>query len=202
MSLEITTGKFTEQNISVVLPNSAVLNLRESPRANNYSSRLIFLSGTWAPWHGFDRLERLAALHPQFIFDIYGDVGEHKFKETNVKYCGELECGGIELIAETYLAGIGPLALDRKGMVEACPLKVRDYLRVGLPVIASYTDTAFSEEWAKFFYKIQDSDYVDGSSLARFLEGARVLNIKEEQLRSIDERFTEAARCHWLSANS
>lgn len=37
--------------------------------------------------------------------------------------------------------GIGTLALHRKGMKEASPLKVREYLAYGLPVILGYKDT-------------------------------------------------------------
>jgi hypothetical protein len=36
---------------------------------------------------------------------------------------------------------IGTLGLYRKKMDEACPLKVREYLAFGLPVLAGYEDT-------------------------------------------------------------
>jgi hypothetical protein len=50
---------------------------------------------------------------------------------------------------------IGTLALYRKNLEEASPLKVREYIASGYPVIIGYEDTAFSDlpklpEWALF----------------------------------------------------
>jgi hypothetical protein len=39
--------------------------------------------------------------------------------------------------------GVGPLALHRKHMDEACPLKTREYLAMGLPVITAHRDPDF-----------------------------------------------------------
>jgi glycosyltransferase involved in cell wall biosynthesis len=47
--------------------------------------------------------------------------------------------------------GIGTLALERKGMKEACPLKVREYLASGLPVYAGHQDGALPDDFP--FYK-------------------------------------------------
>jgi len=42
--------------------------------------------------------------------------------------------------------GISTLAIDRKGLTEGAPLKTREYLLMGLPVIIGYQDTDLSEK--------------------------------------------------------
>ena len=52
------------------------------------------------------------------------------------------------MLARCVIA-FGTLALHRKQMNEACPLKVREYLAFGLPVVIGYGDTDLTgiEPW-------------------------------------------------------
>lgn len=49
---------------------------------------------------------------------------------------------------------IGTLALHRKNMTEASPLKTREYLAHGFPVIIGYKDTAFYNQNQIMFVKL------------------------------------------------
>ena len=69
-------------------------------------------------------------------FKIYGLQNESQIKEV-------IDCCDI---------GLSCLALDRKGMTDACPLKVREYLAYGLPVYMGHTDSAFPDKF-KYIYR-------------------------------------------------
>jgi hypothetical protein len=55
-------------------------------------------------------------------------------------------------------AAIGTLALHRKAMQEACPLKVREYLAHGLPVVIAYEDTDFVGEDTWFLLRLPNEE--------------------------------------------
>ena len=56
----------------------------------------------------------------------------------------------IRQIASSCWLGLSSFALSRKDMQEACPLKVREYLMMGLPVFGTHKDV-FPEAFE--FYK-------------------------------------------------
>jgi len=62
-------------------------------------------------------------------------------------------------------AALGTFGLYRKGMDEACPLKVREYLACGLPVIGAYRDTDIPDE-ADYYLRLPNA----AISLAPFAE--------------------------------
>lgn len=113
------------------------------------SLRLVFVGSTGTPWHGLDRVGELAALLPDAGFDIVGctPVDWQAVASTrgaapgNMRFHGHLPRSGYEPLMQRASAAIGTLGLYRKSMDEACPLKVREYLAFGLPVLAAYEDT-------------------------------------------------------------
>ena len=68
---------------------------------------------------------------------------------------------------------IGTLSLHTKQMEEACPLKVREYLAWGLPVIIGYKDTEFPAPDTAFLLQLPNNptnvhdhlDQIDALSL-------------------------------------
>jgi hypothetical protein len=54
-------------------------------------------------------------------------------------------------------------------MSEACPLKVREYLSLGYPVIIGYKDTAFSSDF-EYVYKLDTETEIDFSNMKYFIE--------------------------------
>ena len=53
------------------------------------------------------------------------------------------------LVAQCWL-GLSSFGLCGKGMTEACTLKVRDYLRAGLPAYAGHRDSALPDDFEYF----------------------------------------------------
>ena len=113
--------------------------------------RLVFLGDPPAsrdPLLNFmahDKILFLASQFPQWDFDLIG-MRNQDFVEKlpeNVKAHGYLTQELYEPILETGDIGIGVLGLHRKGLNEASPIKVREYLAYGLPVISGHPDTDF-----------------------------------------------------------
>lgn len=106
------------------------------------SVRLFFIATPGQPWHGVDFIVDLAHGLPNFEFHIVGIAGDSSVK--NIFWHGYLDQAAyIDVLARCHIC-IGSLALFRNGMQEACPLKVREYLAYGFPVIVGYADTAFT----------------------------------------------------------
>jgi hypothetical protein len=106
--------------------------------------KLFFIGSPGLNWHGVDRLEVLAYKLIDIIeIHIIGMKGENK---KNVNYHGYLSQNEYRNILKECHICIGTLALYKKKMTEACPLKVREYISNGYPIIIAYKDTAFLEK--------------------------------------------------------
>ncbi len=111
---------------------------------------LFFMGTPDQPWQGFDILENLAKDLPQFDFHV---VGLMKPSYDNVYFHGFLSMDKYLPIMKSCHVCIGTLALFRKKMTEACPLKIREYVSYGFPIIIGYKESMFEDhshlpEWA------------------------------------------------------
>ena len=115
------------------------------PRQSGGPPRLVFI-GQPAPWHGVDKILRLAEAFKTWEFHLIGcQASDFEQLPDNVKIHGFLPFSEYVSILADADVGIGSLALHRKRMNEASPLKVREYLALGLPAIIGYKDTDFPE---------------------------------------------------------
>jgi hypothetical protein len=103
--------------------------------------RAVFAGSPAAPWHGVDRLLELARRLPEVHFELLGPKVDDP--PANVIVSGTLR--GEDYWAALGRADIafGSLAMERAGLREGCPLKVREYLLAGLPTVIGYEDTDF-----------------------------------------------------------
>uniref|UniRef100_A0A7C3RJJ6 Glycosyltransferase subfamily 4-like N-terminal domain-containing protein n=1 Tax=Dictyoglomus thermophilum TaxID=14 RepID=A0A7C3RJJ6_DICTH len=101
---------------------------------------LFFIGSPNQPWQGVDIVEKIAKRLPDYYFHIVGPEGKNT---KNLFYYGFLQREDYLRILNKSHICIGTLALYRKRMKEACPLKVREYLAYGYPVIIGYDDIAF-----------------------------------------------------------
>lgn len=133
----------------IVIGNGIDLeNYKPLPQANNKFPRLVFMGSPGQPWHGIDKIVKLALKQPPWFFDLVG-VTE---KDLGFDIPKNITCHGYmnRIEYEKIMAGadvaIGTLALHRIKMNEATPLKVREYLAFGLPTIIGYNDPDFLDE--------------------------------------------------------
>lgn len=104
--------------------------------------RLFFIGSEGCPWHGIDLIESLADRLPEYEFHIVG-INRRNRTPSNIKYHGIMPLERYRQILSGCHICIGTLAAFRQKMYEACPLKVREYLAGGFPVILGYKDTSF-----------------------------------------------------------
>ena len=107
-------------------------------RASADKPALVFIGAQKHDWHGVDKVEYLARAFPEFDFHI---IGSEMSQQNNIFNHGTLPEEEINKILRRCHVGISSLALHRKNMNEASPLKSRQYLASGLPVIQGYEDT-------------------------------------------------------------
>ncbi|ODS09948.1 glycosyltransferase [Vibrio scophthalmi] len=126
--------------------------------------KLVFAISPGQDWQGVDRLLDIAAKIPEFDFYIVGEDGINK---DNVFFLGYVTGEKLKSIYLQSHIGVSTLALDRKSMTEACPLKSREYMYYGLPCFGNYIDTDFivDEVDNRFLYmKLSDISDIDRSA--------------------------------------
>ena len=98
----------------------------------------------FAPWHGLDLLlAAVAESKEKFVLHLVGSIPDELVKLTSdsrVMVHGQLNQQQISHLSQQCWIGLGLFALDRKKMKQACPLKVREYLLLGLPVYGDYQE--------------------------------------------------------------
>lgn len=194
---------------TIVCPNSINFNNVDEVRKYNYSNseriRLCFIGTDGMSWHGLDILLKIAAVTTDIMeFDI---IGFKNYNNTlkNVKYYGVLDRSEYKKILLSADIGVGTLALFRKHMDEANPLKVREYLSFGLPIVIAYDDTAFLESRPEWVLKLPNNEDGILSNVKRIIEfGNRYKGVKidqDEVRKYIDISVIERKRIGFLKKN-
>jgi hypothetical protein len=160
--------------------------------------RLIFTAGNGEAWQGFDKVTELARRRPAWRFDVVGRPTERsglrarESSPVNVQWHDRLERSSLVEVLASADVGLGQLALHRKGMHEACPLKAREYLAVGMPVVYAHVD-ADVDRLAPHVLRIANTETNIVDELDRitaFVEHARGRRIP----RSMLQHMTVAAK--------
>lgn len=161
--------------------------------------RLVFVGSAGTPWHGLERINELAAMFPEFFIDVIGT--ERVGATPNVRFHGHLTRERYEALLHSATAAIGTMALFKKRMDEACPLKVREYLATGLPVIAAYRDTDIPET-AKFFLRLPNGPqplHAQRAQIAEWLARWQTHRVPRAAVAHLDNRVKERQRMDFLA---
>lgn len=131
---------------SIVIANG--IDMREYsplPAPSNDKPRLSLVCSAGYNWHGVDKLIWLAQQFPDLSFDIIGHkLNSTEINSSNVNNHGFLSKEKVREVLKYSDVACGTLALHRKCMEEASPLKVRESLAYGIPTILAYQDTDLS----------------------------------------------------------
>jgi Glycosyltransferase Family 4 len=130
------------------------------PPANGTRPAAVMLLGYPAAWAGVDKVVALAEAMPELDLHLVGsrDHVPRGPLPANVHVHGRLPRDGYREVLGGADFGIGPLALHRIGMSEASPLKVREYLLHGLPVLTAHEDTDFLGEEPWFLRRLPNRE--------------------------------------------
>lgn len=117
------------------------------PPPQNDKPVLTLVGSPGMNWHGMDKLIRFAHSTPDVIVNIVGYSANEVDVPipTNVTMHGYLSYEQIREVLKKTDVACGTLALHRKNMQEACPLKVREAVLYGLPLLLGYYDTDLSD---------------------------------------------------------
>jgi hypothetical protein len=189
----------------VVIANGAKLPTgRALPAPDNARPRLALLAGAPLPWQGLDKVLWLAEHMPEADFDLIGPSESDlpAAPPDNVTIHGMLSTHAYESILLSCDVGIGTIALHRKDCSESSPLKTREYLLAGLPVILGYQDTDFIGEDPWYILTIANTesnvrDHVD--EIRAFVERACGRRAPREELATrIGSPAKEAERLRFF----
>lgn len=154
---------------SLVVPNSRKIEplsvLGRSVGRSDFSGKrpiCLFVGGGSEAanlWHGVDLLLDFAAtVSLQLDFYVVGKFAKlaANYTEKNVVFIEHASEAEMSMLYANTDVAIGTVALFRKGLNEASPLKVREALAVGIPVILPYEDTAFMGHDFPWILKVQN----------------------------------------------
>lgn len=187
---------------TVVIPNSIDLESRAPlPPPHNEAPHLVFIGAPHTPWHGVDKIVRIARAFPTWTFDLIGpgadEVAGHP---SNVRVHGLMDAADyLPMLARADVA-IGALALRRLDLSEASPLKVAEYLAYGIPAITSYMDTRFPDG-APFLLQLPNTEDNIDSALERieaFVRQWMGRRVDRDAIACIDARIIEHRRLGFI----
>lgn len=130
----------------VVYPNGVSDQAVLADDRREHVPEFMFLASQFSPWHGLDLLLDMLDIDPSpmqvhVIGHLPPDLQQRATVEQRIRLHGTLSQGEIRNVAAQCWVGLSALGLHRKKMQEACPLKVREYLALGLPVAASHRES-------------------------------------------------------------
>jgi len=125
-----------------------------------------FVCGQFSRWHGLDKLllqikgESDKELLSGIKLHLVGHISDRDLRAVEainaqneiIKVHGHLTGQDYREVLAACDFGIGSLAMERQGLTEACTLKVREYLALGLPVFSGHRDAALPDGFE--FYEI------------------------------------------------
>ena len=166
------------------------------------SLELVWSCGRFWPWQGLDRMVRglgFAACRMPITLHLLGDPPElGPTGNLRVARHGRIVGADADAIFTRAHLAVGTLALHRKGLREACPLKTREYLARGLPYLTAHSDPDVPADapWAR--HLPAGDDPVSAEAVIAHVEAVAHLDpaqLREEARRRMDWA-AKAAQMH------
>lgn len=135
------------QAVTVISNGVDIDSVEILPPPKNDKPVLTLVGSPGMNWHGVDKLIQFAHPNPDVFVNIvgYSATDVDMPIPSNVTMHGYLSYAKIhDVLIKTDVA-CGTLALHRKNMQEACPLKVREAVLYGLPLLLGYNDPDLSD---------------------------------------------------------
>lgn len=161
---------------------------------------ILFLGSPDQPWQGLDQVLELATCRPDWTFDIVGvEPPSNCPMLPNARFHGRLPYTQYREVAAGCTAGIGVLAAHRIHLRENTPLKTREYLALGLPVIGRYLDSDLPVGSAGFLaLPAHGALEEDVSLIEQFLESWRGRRVPREDIAQLSSCHKEQHRVEFL----
>jgi glycosyltransferase involved in cell wall biosynthesis len=123
--------------------------------------KMLLVASFDAPWHGVDLLiEELTRTKEKFELHLVGSVKFNTDDDKRIIYHSVRDEEYIRDLASKCDLGLSSFALFRKNMTEACPLKVRQYLAMGLCVYSGHIDSGLPAHFPFYHHDELDADKI------------------------------------------
>jgi hypothetical protein len=159
-------------------------------------------------WSGLDRFSRLAEELPEMSFVLVcpssalANVSAAAGQSVVVRGTRSMDEYYDEV--RSWTVAIGTMALERKGLTSATPLKVRDYVGLGVPTVLPYWDddlgTVSDPLLANLAGENQASVPVEPGFLKDFASAAMGQNLRPETSARVSIEAIEARRVQFFRA--
>ncbi|MCP4142061.1 MAG: glycosyltransferase family 4 protein [Chloroflexi bacterium] len=135
-------------------------NIEPLPAPHNTEAHIAFIGSPGSLWQGVDKLLQLAQNFPDLHIHIigYSQLGENRKLPKNLYLHGYLEKDEYTKILAAMDCAIGSLALHRIQLEESSPLKTRECLALGIPMVLPYKDTDLDSLDAEFLLRIPNRE--------------------------------------------
>lgn len=161
----------------IVVSNST--NLAEHPvyKTEVLKSCRLVLVANIEYWQGLDRIVGLLERLDSFNLFVIGDgrsmdAIQEMVKQKNllgrIHFLGEMYGDELDKFICSCDIAISSLATHRKGILQACPLKTRHYLALGIPVVIGYEDIDLSAELPFIMRVPSDDSTIDNNAFEEF----------------------------------
>jgi hypothetical protein len=163
----------------------------------------FLLAGQDAPWHGINRIIagiKLSKTPEDFEIHIIGSINNEYIKTieaVKIKniYCHEKKSAKeIEMLTKDFDFSFGTLELYKKGLKEATPLKVREGLARGFPIVNAYFDTDIESNIALKQYCLtfaNDSSALNFDKIKKFINQINLDKEHPAKIRALAESLID-----------
>ena len=169
-----------------------------SPTSNEIP-HLVFIGNPGYLWHGVDKLVTLAKLIPDVHLDIvgYSKLPKYEPLPENITLHGYLAVQEYQNVLAYADVAISSLALHRIQLEEASPLKSRECIAFGLPLVVAYIDTDLDDLKCDFLLKIpnkEDNIRTHVQAIRDFAYRMRGQRVDHSQVIKLDQAGKELDR--------
>lgn len=191
----------------IVIPNGIDLRRFSMVDDNRQGTiKLLFIASTFFSWHGLALLLKSLADYPRrrsIELHLVGNVQKADvqfIRESGLEDCvhlhGSLDLSQLRHSLSQADVGIASFGLGDTGLVEACTLKVREYLAAGVPVYSGHRDVAFPA--GSTFYRVGAPDIGAIVEFACRMRRFKRSEIRHATEKAIDKSLLVAHLNRWL----
>lgn len=179
-------------------------NIKPLQPPKNHIPHILFIGTPGYYWHGVDKLITLARNFPDLIIEVagYDHIAGLSDLPSNLMLLGYLEGTAYQNALARADVAMGTMAWHRSGMEEGCPLKTRECLAYGLPMILPYIDSDLKDLDCKFLLNIpnkEDNILTHGKSIHDFAYQMRGQRADRSLLAPIDQKYKESERLKFFA---
>ncbi len=169
------------------------------PAPSNHIPRLVFIGNPGCLWHGIDKLVTLARLVPDIQLDLigYSELPDLEPLPENITLHGYLALKEYQNVLASADVAVSSLALHRVQLEEASPLKSRECLAFGLPLVLAYIDTDLDDLKCDLLLKIpnkEDNIQTHSQDIREFAYKMKGLRVNHSQIIKLDQSDKELDR--------